>query len=54
MVAEGVKTCRGASALAARLGVEMPITEAVRDVLYNGVAPKEAVLGLMTRELKEE
>jgi glycerol-3-phosphate dehydrogenase (NAD(P)+) len=54
MVAEGVKTCRGASELARSLGVEMPITSAVHDVLYNGVAPKEAVLGLMTRELKEE
>jgi glycerol-3-phosphate dehydrogenase (NAD(P)+) len=54
MVAEGVKTCRGASELAASLRVEMPITEAVYSVLYGGVAPKEAVLGLMTRELKEE
>lgn len=54
MVAEGVKTCRGASGLSASLGVEMPITEAVYGVLYNGVAPRDAVLGLMTRELKEE
>lgn len=54
MVAEGVKTCRGAAELAASLSVEMPITEAVYSVLYGGVAPREAVLGLMTRELKEE
>ena len=54
MVAEGVKTCRGAKALAASLSVEMPITEAVYSVLYGDVAPREAVLGLMTRELKEE
>lgn len=54
MVAEGVKTCRGARELATSKGVEMPIAEAVFDVLYNGVPPKEAVLGLMTRELKGE
>lgn len=54
MVAEGVKTCRGAAKLASSLGVQMPITDAVCDVLYNGVSPKDAVLGLMTRELKEE
>lgn len=54
MVAEGVKTCRGAAELAGSLSVEMPITEAVYSVLYGNVAPREAVLGLMTRELKEE
>ncbi|OGP12604.1 MAG: glycerol-3-phosphate dehydrogenase [Deltaproteobacteria bacterium GWA2_54_12] len=54
MVAEGVKTCRGAAELAASLSVEMPITEAVYGVLYGGISPREAVLGLMTRELKEE
>lgn len=54
MVAEGVKTCRGASALAESLSVQMPITQAVYGILYGAVAPREAVLGLMTRELKEE
>lgn len=54
MVAEGVKTCRGARELSQSVGVEMPITDAVFDVLYNGTAPREAVLGLMTRELKGE
>lgn len=54
MVAEGVKTCRGAKALAARQGVEMPITEAVFSVLYEGTSPREAVMGLMARELRDE
>ena len=54
MVAEGVKTCRGARELALRHKVDMPITEAVYSVLYSGTSPKEAVMGLMSRELKDE
>ncbi|MCC6503023.1 MAG: NAD(P)-dependent glycerol-3-phosphate dehydrogenase [Deltaproteobacteria bacterium] len=54
MVAEGVKTCRGASDLARRHNVDMPITEAVFSVLYKGVSPMKAVMGLMGRELKDE
>lgn len=54
MVAEGVKTSRAARSLARIKGVEMPITEAVYNVLYEGKPPKEAVLELMTRELKGE
>jgi len=54
MVAEGVKTCRGARELAGRQGVEMPITDAVYSVLYEGVSPREAVMGLMARELRDE
>ncbi len=54
MVAEGVKTSLAASELAAKLGVEMPITEQVRKVFYDGKPPKDAVMELMVRELKEE
>jgi len=53
-VAEGVKTCRGARELAGRHGVEMPITEAVFSILYEGKQPREAVLELMNRDLKGE
>jgi len=53
-VAEGVKTCRGARALAHSYGIEMPITEAVYAVLYGGKQPREAVLELMNRDLKGE
>ncbi len=53
-VAEGVKTCKGARALARSQGMEMPITEAVYEVLYDGKQPKEAVLDLMNRDLKGE
>lgn len=54
MVAEGVKTSRGARELARRSEVEMPITEAVYNVLYRSMPPEEAVCELMTRGLKDE
>ncbi len=54
MVAEGVKTSRAAVDLARRLGVELPITEKVVEVLYDSKPPQEAIYELMTRELKRE
>lgn len=54
MVAEGVKTTESARNLAARLKVEMPITEKVYEVLYQDKPAREAVLELMTRDLKAE
>lgn len=54
MVAEGVRTSKGARALAAKHCVEMPITSAVCDVLYGGKPAKQAVFDLMVRELKGE
>jgi len=53
-VAEGIRSARSCYHLALRLGVEMPITEAVHAVLYEGLAPMEAVSRLMGRELKRE
>jgi glycerol-3-phosphate dehydrogenase (NAD(P)+) len=54
MVAEGVRTSAAARSLGARVGVPMPITEQICNVLDASMSPKEAVLELMTRELKEE
>jgi len=53
-VAEGVKTTESAYRLAQRLGVDMPITEQVYRVLYEDKPPRQAVLDLMTRDLKAE
>ncbi len=53
-VAEGVRTCLAMPKIAAAAGVEAPIAEAVRGVLYEGVPPREAVERLMTRALKAE
>lgn len=54
MVAEGVKTARSVYNLARQAGVEMPITEEVYRILYEGVPPLEALQRLMTRDLKHE
>ena len=53
-VAEGVKTTRAVRSLAARLNVEMPITEEVHAVLYEGKGAREAAEALMTRPLRGE
>lgn len=54
MVAEGVRTTESVMALAGRHGVEMPITEAVHEILFEGKQPEEAVYELMTRTAKHE
>jgi glycerol-3-phosphate dehydrogenase (NAD(P)+) len=53
-VAEGVRNARSSRDLAQRLQVEMPITESVYRVLYEGLDPREAVTQLMMRERKPE
>ena len=54
MVVEGVKTTASARALAQRYGVEMPITEAVWRILFDGLDPARAVGQLMARDPKLE
>ena len=54
MVAEGVKTTESAYNLAQKLGVEMPIIEQMYQLLYRDKPAREAVLELMTRNLKAE
>jgi glycerol-3-phosphate dehydrogenase (NAD(P)+) len=53
-VAEGVRSCRPILALARRVDVDMPITEQVERVLYEGVAPLDAVKELMSRREPSE
>jgi glycerol-3-phosphate dehydrogenase (NAD(P)+) len=54
MVAEGVETTSAAVELAARHGIEMPITGQVEAVLKHGKPPREALRELMERSLKGE
>lgn len=54
MVVEGVNTVISGRELAMKVGVEMPITQAMYEVLFEGKNPKEAALELMTRQLKPE
>ena len=53
-VAEGVETTRAARQLSQQTGVELPIAAAVYAILFEGVAPREAVQGLMTRAWRDE
>jgi glycerol-3-phosphate dehydrogenase (NAD(P)+) len=54
MVAEGVRTTLAACTLAERSGIEMPIAQQMREVLYHGKPPRAAVEDLMMRSLKRE
>lgn len=54
MVVEGYYAAASAMTLAQKLGVDMPITQAVWRVLYRGKDPKTAALELMVREKKPE
>jgi glycerol-3-phosphate dehydrogenase (NAD(P)+) len=53
-VAEGVKTTKSAYDLSVREKVEMPITHEVFRVLYEQKDPRQAVVDIMTRELRSE
>ena len=53
-VAEGVRTTRAALGLARKLGVEMPITEQMEQILDHGKDPKAAIRDLMLRPGRNE
>jgi glycerol-3-phosphate dehydrogenase (NAD(P)+) len=54
MVAEGIRNSVAIARLARLRGVEMPITEQMVAVIYEGKDPRRAVEELMTRGLKAE
>jgi glycerol-3-phosphate dehydrogenase (NAD(P)+) len=54
MVAEGVKTTLSAWQLAQKLGVVMPITEQMYQILYQDKEPRQAVSELMMRQQRAE
>ena len=53
-VVEGIATCESVAALAARHHVEMPITQAIYEILFKNKPVKTAVAELMDRRLKAE
>lgn len=53
-VAEGVRSTTAALGLAARYGVEMPITEQMEAILHRGKSPREAIRELMARPGRDE
>jgi glycerol-3-phosphate dehydrogenase (NAD(P)+) len=54
MVIEGVSTTKAAYELSRELNVEMPITETIYDVLYNGKDLRKAITDIMLREARPE
>ncbi|HJU99670.1 MAG TPA: NAD(P)H-dependent glycerol-3-phosphate dehydrogenase [Burkholderiaceae bacterium] len=53
-VAEGVPCAKAVRELAGSLGVDMPITNAVAGVLFDGVPPKAMVARLLARDPRDE
>ena len=54
MVIEGISTTRAAYELAQELGVYMPITQTIYNVIYQGQDIREAIQDMMTNEFKPE
>lgn len=53
-VAEGVRCAQAVLAIARANGVDVPITQAVCAVLFDGVAPRDAVDALLRRDARAE
>ena len=53
-VAEGVFTAAEVIGKSKQLGIEMPITHEVNAVIHNGKSPRDAVLNLLERSIKQE
>lgn len=54
MVVEGAYTCLSAIQLARKADIDLPITDAIYRVLYEGISPREGVKLLLQRATKEE
>ena len=54
MVAEGVHSSRSVYELSRAVGVDMPITRAVYEMLFERKPVQQAIMDLMTRDLKQE
>jgi glycerol-3-phosphate dehydrogenase (NAD(P)+) len=53
-VAEGVPCAKAVRELAGRLGVDMPITDAVAAVLFDGQQPQDMVTRMLARDPRDE
>ena len=54
MVVEGYHALKAAMELSKKYNVELPITEAVYNVMIDGMSPRDAMYTLMTRDMKSE
>lgn len=53
-VAEGVKTSKAICELAQKLGIEVPVSNAIYEAVYTDITPEQLLSKLMNRKLKEE
>lgn len=53
-VAEGVKTSKALCDLAAKLGIDVPVSSAIYEAVYTDITPQEVLNKLMNRKLKQE
>ncbi|HUJ58765.1 MAG TPA: NAD(P)H-dependent glycerol-3-phosphate dehydrogenase [Kofleriaceae bacterium] len=53
-VAEGVKTAKVAKELAAKLGVESPIIDAMYGIIHDGIPVRDAITTLLSRPARSE
>ena len=53
-VAEGVKTSKALCELAQKLGIAVPVSNAIYEAVYTDITPREIMDKLMNRKLKEE
>lgn len=53
-VVEGVPTTHSVMQLAERYSIDMPITAAVSEILFEGLSPRDAITSLMQRSTKAE
>lgn len=54
MAVEGVRTAEAVHYLSEKVGIEMPISESIYNVLFNNKQPKDAVDELMNRDKRHE
>ena len=53
-VAEGVRCAQAVRDLAGKLGVDMPSTNAVAGVLFDGISATDMIARLLSRDAKQE
>ena len=54
MVAEGINTTKSAFQLSHKMNVDMPITDHIHQILFEGLSPQDGVMALMTRSPRSE
>jgi len=54
MIAEGINTTRAVYNISKKMGIEVPITECIYEIIYKDLSPAESVNKLMKRKFKSE